>query len=142
MISPFLTHRTKSKFLFACPTKTAETLFKYIAPDKVPVQYGGLSKVGEQEFTTADAAIEEIIRPTSKRTIKLPNIEAGTLVWEVRVVGWEVSYGAEFVPSVEGGYTWIVQKTRKIGGSDERVLSCTFKIGEAGKVVQGWSSLL
>lgn len=28
MISPFLTQRTKSKFVFAGPTKTAETLFK------------------------------------------------------------------------------------------------------------------
>ncbi|KAL3641840.1 Patellin-3 [Castilleja foliolosa] len=135
MISPFLTQRTKSKFVFAGPTKTAETLFKYIAPDQVPVQYGGLSKKGEHEFTTDDAAIEEIIQPTSKRTIELPITEAGTLVWEVRVVGWEVSYGAEFVPSSEGGYTWIVQKTRKIGASDEQALSCTFKIGESGKVV-------
>ncbi|KAH6780447.1 Sec14p-like phosphatidylinositol transfer family protein [Perilla frutescens var. hirtella] len=135
MISPFLTQRTKSKFVFAGPTKTAETLFKYIAPEQVPVQYGGLSKAGEQEFTTADAAIEEIIKPTSKQTIELPIAEGGTLVWEVRVVGWEVSYGAEFVPSAEGGYTWIVQKTRKIGAADEQVLSCSFKIGEPGKLV-------
>ncbi|KAL3634710.1 hypothetical protein CASFOL_021764 [Castilleja foliolosa] len=135
MISPFLTQRTKSKFVFAGPTKTAETLFKYIAPEQVPVQYGGLSKEGEQEFTTADAAVEEIIKPTSKHTIELPITEAGTLVWEVRIVGWEVSYGAEFVPSAEGGYTWIVQKTRKIGAADEQALSCSLKTGEAGKVV-------
>ncbi|KAI3460690.1 hypothetical protein Pfo_017353 [Paulownia fortunei] len=135
MISPFLTQRTKSKFVFAGPTRTAETLFKYIAPEQVPVQYGGLSKEGEQEFTTADAATEEIIKPTSKHTIELPITEAGTLVWEVRVVGWDVSYGAEFVPSAEGGYTWIVQKSRKIGPADEQALSCSFKIGEPGKVV-------
>lgn len=135
MISPFLTQRTKSKFVFAGPTKTAETLFKYIAPEQVPVQYGGLSKAGEQEFTTDDAATEEIIKPTSKHTIELPIAEGGTLAWEVRVVGWDVSYGAEFVPSTEGGYTWIVQKSRKIGAADEQVLSCSFKIGEPGKVV-------
>lgn len=57
------------------------------------------------------------------------------MAWEVRVVGWDVSYGAEFVPSAEGGYTWIVQKSRKIGAADEQVVSCTFKIGEPGKVV-------
>lgn len=135
MISPFLTQRTKSKFVFAGPTKTAETLFKYIAPEQVPVQYGGLSKAGEQEFTTADAAREETIKPTSKHTIELPIAEGGTVAWEVRVVGWDVSYGAEFVPSAEGGYTWIVQKSRKIGAADEQVVSCTFKIGEPGKVV-------
>lgn len=30
MISPFLTQRTKSKFVFAGPTKTTETLFKSV----------------------------------------------------------------------------------------------------------------
>lgn len=30
MISPFLTQRTKSKFVFAGPSKSAETLFKYV----------------------------------------------------------------------------------------------------------------
>ncbi|KAL2520203.1 Patellin-3 [Forsythia ovata] len=135
MISPFFTERTKSKFVFAGPTKTAETLFKYIAPEQVPVQYGGLSREGEQEFTTADPAIEEFIKPASKHTIELPITEACTLVWEVRVVGWDISYGAEFVPSAEAGYTWIVQKSRKIGLSDEPIISCSFKSGEPGKIV-------
>ncbi|XP_057793640.1 patellin-3-like [Salvia miltiorrhiza] len=135
LISPFLTQRTKSKFVFAGPTKTAETLFKYIAPEQVPVQYGGLSKEGETEFTTADSAIEETIKPTGKHTVELPITEACTLIWEVRVVGWEICYGAEFVPSVEGGYTWIVHKSRKIGPGDEQVVGCSFKIGETGKVV-------
>ncbi|KAL1564825.1 Patellin-3 [Salvia divinorum] len=134
VISPFLTQRTKSKFVFAGPTKTAETLFKYVAPEQVPVQYGGLSKSGG-EFTTADTAVEEMIKPTSKHTIELPISEGGVLAWEVRVVGWDICYGAEFVPSAEGGYTWIVQKSRKIGQADEDVLSCSFKIGEPGKVV-------
>lgn len=34
MISPFLTQRTKSKFVFAGPTKTAETLFKLVFPPR------------------------------------------------------------------------------------------------------------
>ncbi|CAI9786962.1 unnamed protein product [Fraxinus pennsylvanica] len=135
MISPFFTERTKSKFVFAGLTKTAETIFKYIAPEQVPVQYGGLSRDGEQEFTTADPAVEEFIKPASKHTIELPITEGCTLVWEVRVVGWDVSCGAEFVPSGEGGYTWIVQKSRKIGQSDEPIHSCSFKSGEPGKIV-------
>ncbi|XP_075519029.1 patellin-3-like [Primulina tabacum] len=135
MISPFLSQRTKSKFVFAGPTKTTETLFKYLAPEQVPVQYGGLSKDGEQDFASADVAIEETIKPTSKHTIELPITEACVLVWELRVVGWDVAYGAEFVPSSEGGYTWIVQKPRKIGPTDEQVISYTFKVGEAGMVV-------
>ncbi|KAL2538975.1 patellin-3-like [Forsythia ovata] len=135
MISPFFTARTKSKFVFAGPTKTAETLFKYIAPEQVPVQYGGLSRDGEQEFTIADPATEGTIKPAAKYTVELPITEACTLVWEVRVVGWDVSYGAEFVPISEGGYTWIIQKSRKIGPADEPIISCSFKIGEPGKVV-------
>ncbi|KAI8004514.1 Patellin-3 [Camellia lanceoleosa] len=34
--------------------------------------------------------------------------QACTLVWEVRVIGWDVCYGAEFVPGSEGGYTVII----------------------------------
>ncbi|KAM1023514.1 hypothetical protein ACFX2A_045372 [Malus domestica] len=139
MISPFLTQRTKSKFVFAGPSKSAETLFKYIGPEHVPVKYGGLSKEGvegEHEFTTSDPVTEVTVKPASKHTVEIPVSECGeVLVWEVRVVGWEVSYGAEFVPSAEDSYTIILQKTRKVGAADEPVISNTYKIGEAGKVV-------
>ncbi|KAK3013731.1 hypothetical protein RJ639_008648 [Escallonia herrerae] len=135
MINPFFTQRTKSKFVFAGPSKSAETLFKYIAPELVPVQYGGLSREGEQEFTTADPSTEEIIKPATKHTVEFPISEACQLVWEARVVGWDVTYGAEFVPTAEDGYTVIVQKSRKIGPAEEPVISNNFKIGEPGKVV-------
>ncbi|XP_048129848.1 patellin-3-like isoform X2 [Rhodamnia argentea] len=132
MISPFLTQRTKSKFVVS---RSAEVLFKYIAPEQVPVQYGGLSREGEHEFTTADAATDVTIKPYSKHTIELPVTEKCLLVWEVRVVGWDVVYGAEFVPGAEGAYTVIVQKTRKVAPADETIISETFKGGEAGKIV-------
>ncbi|WJX43495.1 hypothetical protein P8452_30585 [Trifolium repens] len=135
MISAFLTQRTKSKFVFAGPSKSAETLFKYIAPEQVPVQYGGLSREGEQEFTTADPATEVTIKPATKHAVEFPISEKSTLVWEVRVVDWNVSYGAEFVPSAEDGYTVIIQKNRKIAPADETIISNTFKIGEPGKVI-------
>ncbi|ESW03291.1 hypothetical protein PHAVU_011G002100 [Phaseolus vulgaris] len=135
MISPFFTQRTKSKFVFAGPSKSAETLFKYIAPELVPLQYGGLSREGEQEFTTADAVTEVTIKPATKHAVEFPVSEKSHLVWEIRVVGWDVSYVAEFVPSTEDGYTVIVQKNRKIAPADETVISNGFKSGEAGKVV-------
>ncbi|XP_050375880.1 patellin-3-like [Argentina anserina] len=135
MISPFLTQRTKSKFVFAGPSKSAETLFKYIAPEHVPVQYGGLSKDGECEFTTADPVTDVTVKPACKHTVEIPVSESGVLVWELRVVAWDVSYGAEFVPSAEDGYTIILQKTRKVAPTDEPVITNSFKIGEAGKVV-------
>ncbi|KAI3512941.1 hypothetical protein L1887_20264 [Cichorium endivia] len=136
MINPFFTQRTKSKFVFAGPSKTAETLFKYIAPELVPVQYGGLSREGEQEFTSTDSVTEEIIKPATKHTIEFPAPETCTLVWEARVVGYEVTYGAEYVPAAEDGYTVIVQKSRKITVTgDEPVICGSFKCGEPGKVV-------
>jgi hypothetical protein len=62
-------------------------------------------------------------------------VQKSTLVWEVRVVDWNVSYGAEFVPSAGDGYTVIIQKNRKIAPADETIISNTFKIGEPGKVI-------
>ncbi|XP_010912526.1 patellin-3 [Elaeis guineensis] len=135
MISPFFTQRSKSKFVFAGPSKTAETLFKYIAPEQVPVQYGGLSKEKDPDFTSADAVAEITIKPSAKQVIEIPVTEKCLLVWELRVLGWDVIYGAEFVPSSEDGYTIIVQKARKLVATDEPVEKNSFKIGEAGKVV-------
>ncbi len=100
MISPFLTQRTKSKFVFAGPSKSAETLLRsvpniartshislcgfrlpkywlwqcrYIAAEQVPVKYGGLSKDGE--FGTTDAVTEVTVRPAAKHTVEFPVTE-------------------------------------------------------------------
>ncbi|XWS44590.1 hypothetical protein CRYUN_Cryun15aG0060100 [Craigia yunnanensis] len=133
MISPFLTQRTRSKFVFAGPSKSAETLFRYIAAEQVPVKYGGLSKDGE--FANTDAVTEITVKPAAKHTVEFPVNEACFLTWEVRVVGWDVSYGAEFIPSAEDSYTIIIQKARKVASSEEPVVCNNFKIGEPGKVV-------
>lgn len=133
MISPFLTQRTKSKFVFAGPSKSAETLLSYIAPGQLSVKYGGLSKDGE--FGITDAVTEITVRPAAKHIVEFPVTENCLLSWELRVIGWDISYGAEFVPSSEGSYTVIIQKTRKIASSEEPVLCNNYKIGEPGKVV-------
>ncbi|EAZ14338.1 hypothetical protein OsJ_04261 [Oryza sativa Japonica Group] len=135
MMSPFLTQRTKSKFIFASPAKSAETLFRYIAPEQVPVQFGGLFKEDDPEFTTSDAVTELTIKPSSKETVEIPVTENSTIGWELRVLGWEVSYGAEFTPDAEGGYTVIVQKTRKVPANEEPIMKGSFKVGEPGKIV-------
>lgn len=63
-------------------------------------------------------------------------MQACRLTWEVRVVGWDVNYGAEFVPSSEESYTVIIQKPRKVASStEESVVSDSFKISEPGKIV-------
>ncbi|KNA21441.1 hypothetical protein SOVF_043240 [Spinacia oleracea] len=127
--------RSKSKFVFASPSKTAETLFKYIAPEQVPVQFGGHSKVGEHEFSPADSVTEVTVKPGSKHPIEFSFSEETELVWELRVIGWDVTYGAEFMPSKEGGYTLNITKPKKVTGADEPVICDTFKVTEPGKVV-------
>ncbi|PIN12509.1 Phosphatidylinositol transfer protein SEC14 [Handroanthus impetiginosus] len=136
MISPFLTQRTKSKFVFAGPARTAETLFKYILPEQVPTQYGGLSVdfcECNPEFTVDDPATEITVKPATKQTVEITVNEKCTLVWELRVVGWEVSYSAEYIP--QRGYTILIEKTRKMAPNDEPVVSNSFKISELGKIV-------
>lgn len=46
---------------------------RYIAPEQVPIKYGGLSKDGE--FGTTDAANEITIRPAAKHTVEFPVTE-------------------------------------------------------------------
>ncbi|MFQ6623890.1 hypothetical protein Gotur_003401 [Gossypium turneri] len=161
MIHPFLTQRTKSKFVFAGPSKSADTLFRYITAEQVPVKYGGLSK--GSEFATTETVTEITVKPAAKHTVEFPVTEVdrfslvssfcqwdpmynawgfGLLVqaclvrWEVRVIGWGVSYGAEFVPSGENSYAVIIQKARKVAASTEEPVVCdNFKVGEAGTVV-------
>jgi len=45
---------------------------RYITPEQVPVKYGGLSREGEQEFTTADPATEVTIKPATKHAVEFP----------------------------------------------------------------------
>lgn len=136
MISPFLTQRTKSKFVVARPARVTETLFKYISPEYVPVQYGGLSRENDAEFSAADGGVSELfIKPAAKQIIEIPITEVGSsLVWDIIVVGWEVTYSEEFVPNTEGGYTVIIQKAKKMAIDQEPVRN-SFKISEAGKVI-------
>lgn len=65
----------------------------------------------------------------------LPNVQKCMLVWELRVVGWEVTYSSEFVPNTEGAYTIVIQKSRKMSPADEPVISSSFKIVELGKLL-------
>ena len=58
------------------------------------------------------------------------------MAWELRVIEWDVTYGAEFLPIKEGGYTLNISKPKKIlSSTDEPVITVTFKVTEAGKVV-------
>ena len=56
-------------------------------------------------------------------------------MWKLRVLGWEVSYGAEFAPDAEGRYTVIVEKMRKVPAHEEPIMKGSFKAAGPDKVV-------
>lgn len=130
IISP----RSKSKIVLARPGKVAETLFKYISPEHVPVQYGGLSRPNDTEFVGVEAPVSEAtVKAGQTLTIELPVAEAGSrVVWDVAVTGWEVVYEEEFVPS--DGYTVLIRKANKVLSHEEPIRS-TFLAHEPGKIV-------
>ncbi|XWS20767.1 hypothetical protein CRYUN_Cryun31cG0130700 [Craigia yunnanensis] len=138
LLSPFLTQRSKSKIVVARPAKVTETLLKYIPAEEVPVQYGGFRRENDFEFSGQDAAVSEtMVKAGSTVTIEMPADEVGTTsIWELIVLSGEVNYKAEFVPSDEGSYTIIVQKSKKMGSqSQEGPIRNTFRNNESGKLV-------
>ncbi|KAL3614888.1 hypothetical protein CASFOL_040549 [Castilleja foliolosa] len=135
LLSPFLMQRTKSKFVFSRPSRVTETLLKHITAEEIPIMYGGLRREDNPDFSIDDAASEVIVRAGATGTIEIPAPEVGnSLMWEVSIVGWDVNYKEEFVPTDEGSYTVIVKKVRAISWQDEPIRN-TFKNKEAGKVV-------
>ncbi|GLJ37263.1 hypothetical protein SUGI_0755930 [Cryptomeria japonica] len=135
MFSPFLTQRTKSKFVIAREGKVTETLYKFISPENVPIQYGGLSRPKDGEVGPNKPAAEFTIKGGEKINLEIEGVESGaTILWDLVVGGWDVTYWAEFVPSAGGSYTTVIDKTRKLSSSDEPVCN-SFKASEAGKVV-------
>ncbi|KAK7303607.1 hypothetical protein RJT34_14517 [Clitoria ternatea] len=136
LLSPFLTQRTKSKFVIARPNKVTETLTKYIPIEEIPVHYGGFKRENDSEFSAQDGTASELIlKAGSTVTIEIPALEVGnTVCWDLTVLGWEVSYKEEFIPTDDGSYTVIVQKGKKMG-SQEGPVRNTFRNNEPGKVV-------
>lgn len=133
----FITARSKSKVVVARPEKVTETLFKYISPENLPVRYGGFGRPHDTDFEGVEAPVQEVIlKAGEKQTIELPEQEVGsTLVWDVVVVGWEVIFGEEFVPSGEGKYTVIIQKPKKVTAAEEPLRNSFKATTDAGKVV-------
>ncbi|CAM6090290.1 unnamed protein product [Calypogeia fissa] len=136
-VSPFLSARTKSKFSRFTPGRTTEGLLKFMSADHIPIAYGGLSKPNDPDFTGVEAPTADLaIKASEKATIEIPVTEvSGTVVWELSVVGYDVIYGAEYVPSAEGSYTTILEKPKKLPSTTEEPLRSSFKVSEPGKIV-------
>ncbi|KAK4483814.1 hypothetical protein RD792_011021 [Penstemon davidsonii] len=135
MFSPFLTQRTKSKFVISKEGNVAETLYKFIKPENVPVQYGGLSRPSDVLNGPPKPASEFTVKGGEKVNIQIEGIEAGaTITWDIVVGGWELEYSAEFVPNAEGSYTIAVEKPRRVVANEEAVHN-SFVARDAGKMV-------
>lgn len=57
----------------------ASFLFRYIAPEQVPIQYGGLSNPNETDFSPADPVSDITIKTASKYIVELPASEVNSL---------------------------------------------------------------
>ncbi|KAL6987908.1 Patellin-6 [Sarracenia purpurea var. burkii] len=135
MFSPFLTQRTKCKFVISKEGNVAETLYKYIRPEDIPVQYGGLSRPGDLQDAAPKPASEFSVKGGEKVNIQIDRIEGGaTITWDIVVGGWDLDYGAEFVPDAEGSYIIAIEKPRKIAATEEAIHN-SFTTREAGKIV-------
>ncbi|XP_050381134.1 patellin-6 [Argentina anserina] len=135
MFSPFLTQRTKSKFVISKEGNVAETLYKFIRPEDVPVQYGGLSRPNDLQNGPPKPASEFTVKGGEKVNIQIEGIEAGaTITWDIVVGGWDLEYSAEFLPTSQGSYIVAVEKPRKVAPSEEAIRN-SFTPKEAGKMV-------
>ncbi|KAJ4978308.1 hypothetical protein NE237_009088 [Protea cynaroides] len=114
VLSPFLTHRTKSKFVFARSSKVAETLLKYIPAENIPIQFGGLKREIDYEFSVEDGIVSELlVKNRGKETVETPVPEIGsTAIWDLTVLGWEVSY-----KNRDGGLTLITRPVNPVDPS-------------------------
>ncbi|XP_058770958.1 patellin-4-like [Vicia villosa] len=132
LFSRFLNQRNKKKFIFARPPRVTPILLKYIAPEHLPAEYGGLRRNNDQDFTADDKVLEHKIRANSVSRIEFPVHESGvTIMWDITVVGWDVTFKEEFVPDDEGSYVILLQNQNVVGDSTRN----SFYISEPGKIL-------
>ncbi|KAM6592207.1 patellin-6-like [Cannabis sativa] len=139
--SRFLTLKTKQKFVFARSSEVTKTLLKFIAAENIPVEYGGLKRENDKDFSPLDEAAVLKIKGNTTVYVKFPVSEVGlTMVWDFTVVGWDVSYKEEFIPDDEGSYKILLQNQNhhKKRFEDHHIhnysVRNSFYINEPGKI--------
>ena len=132
LLSRFMSQRYKKKFIFARPQRVTKILLKYISPEHLPAQYGGLRRINDQDFTPDDKVLDLKIKANSVSTVEFPVTKPGvTIMWDITVVGWDVSYKEEFIPDDEGSYVILLQNQNIVGDSTRN----SFYINEPGKIL-------
>ncbi|KAI3772988.1 hypothetical protein L6452_04184 [Arctium lappa] len=121
----------KYKVMYVKPSAITETLLKFIDPEHLLAQYGGLG-MKDGEFSLAEKATEEKLKAYATEHLEIATPEVGmTVYWDVTVTGSDVSYKEEFVPDDEGSYNVLVQTGKQIG----RMNSNSFHVCEPGKIL-------
>ncbi|KAK8702038.1 hypothetical protein V6N13_020408 [Hibiscus sabdariffa] len=127
--------RNSSRNVIARPGKVTSTLLEFIPPENLPVEYGGLQRENDDEFSSEDKVFVVRAKTNTTEYIHIPTPKAGvTMVWDLTVVGsWDISYKEEFIPDDEGSYRVLIEneKDTKKGGSVRN----SFYISEPGKIV-------
>ncbi|KAG6400894.1 hypothetical protein SASPL_137739 [Salvia splendens] len=67
-----VTKRSKNKFIFVKQSRVTETLVNYASIENILVQYGGLRRENDTEFTTEDKVLEAYIRANGTELIQIP----------------------------------------------------------------------
>ena len=62
------------------------------------------------------------------------NQTGATITWDIVVGGWDLDYGAEFIPESESSYTVVIEKTKRMNCTEEPIHD-SFTAKEAGKMV-------
>ncbi|CAN1136765.1 PATL3 [Linum perenne] len=133
--SKLMNPRTKKKFILTRPSNVTQTLLKYISIEQLPIQYGGLKKENDIEFSTEDKALEHTIRANAVGHVNIPVNEIGvTIIWDYTIVGWDVAYKEQFIPDDEGSYSIMLRGGKKVKRLRENNRN-SFYISEPGNIV-------
>ncbi|MBA0822450.1 hypothetical protein Goarm_019253 [Gossypium armourianum] len=132
--SRLITHKPSNKIIFARPGKVTETLLRFISPENLLVEYGGLKRINDNEFSSEHKVFELNLKAHASTHIEIPAPEVGvTIVWDVTVVEWDVTYKEEFIPEDEGSYQVLLQDKEKKGGERPCVRN-SYYINEGGVI--------
>ncbi|CAI9107634.1 OLC1v1007035C1 [Oldenlandia corymbosa var. corymbosa] len=127
-----ITAKSKNKLIFVRSAKVTKTLLKYVNPENLLAQFGGLKRENDLEFSALDKVIESNVRANTVDQIKIPANEVErTVTWDVAIVGNEVTYQAEFIPLDDCSYTVLLEKEKRIG----KAVRNSFYIREPGNIV-------
>ncbi|KAL8150361.1 hypothetical protein V2J09_020169 [Rumex salicifolius] len=123
---------TRKKFVVERSNRITSRLLKYIEPQNIPIQYGGLKR-DEDEFSLDDVRVfATIIKGGQQGKIEIPINEVHvTIVWDLMVVGSEVVCKGEFVPYDEGSYKVLIHKEGKV----RETIRNSYYINEPGKII-------